>query len=456
MDIEKTLANQRIFFNSQKTLSYEFRCDNLHKLRQVIKKNENEIIEALKTDFNKPSFETYTTEIMMVYEEIDAMIRHLKKYMKPTYHSTGITNFPSIGTILKQPYGVVLIMSPWNYPFMLTLSPLVGAIAAGDCAVIKPSNYSNATSNLIAKMLQSIFPEEYITTVLGGRESNQALLEQRFDFIFFTGGYTVGKLVMEKASRYCTPLILELGGKSPCIIDATADLKLAAKRAVWGKFINAGQTCVAPDYFLVDRSIAEEFKKEVVKTIQQFYYTDGYLNKDFPHIIKDSHVERLRGLINPQQVLFGGKIDMEQRLIEPTVLWDVKETDLIMQEEIFGPLLPIVLMDSLQASLAFINQREKPLAFYIFSTSKANIAHALKSTSSGGGCVNNVVMHVACHKLPFGGVGASGMGNYHGKQSFLAFSHQRSILKQANWLDVPIKYPPYLPSKEKIIRKFIK
>jgi len=355
--------------------------------------------------------------------------------------------------IYSEPYGVVLIISPWNYPFQLAIAPLVGALTAGNCAVLKPSNHSPKTSEVIAEMLGKAFPEEYIAVVLGGREANKDLLAQKFDYIFFTGGPAVGRFVMEAAAKHLTPVTLELGGKSPCIVDATAKIDLAAKRIVWGKFINAGQTCVAPDYVFVQKGVKEKLLASMAKYISKFF-SKTYEQK-FPKIVNEKHFQRLLGLMESGDIYCGGKSDPKINRIEPTILDNVSWESPIMQEEIFGPLLPVLEFEDLEDVVKQVNARPKPLALYLFTTSKANEKHILTSISHGGGCINDTVVHLATPYLPFGGVGESGMGSYHGKASFDTFSHKKSIMKKSNLIDIPLRYPPY-PESTKLLKKFMK
>lgn len=437
-----TLQPMQEFFMSGKTLDFDFRIEKLKKLKEEIKRREQDITNALKKDFNKPEFETYTTEIMLCYQEIDYMIKHIKKELKTRRVRTSLMNFKSYGEIRKQPYGVTLIMSPWNYPFQLTIVPFIGAIATGNVVVVKPSDYSRNTSILIKELLDSVFEEEYVQTVLGGREENQQLLDLPFDFIFFTGSPTVGKYVMEKAAAHLTPVVLELGGKSPTIVLEDAKLDIAAKRIVWGKFMNGGQTCVAPDYIYVHETIVEDFIKMVKKYIKQFYYLDDMLTEEFPMIINQKHYERLMKLLPKEKIIFGGK-GVREKTIEPTILFPVNWGDAVMQEEIFGPILPIITYSTIQEVVQTINQHPRPLAFYLFGEDKNKMEEVLKNTSSGGVGINEVVMHVAEKNLPFGGVGNSGMGRYHGKESIQTFTYQRSVLVKATWFDLKEKYPPY-------------
>ena len=456
MDNKKILIQkQREFFNTNNTKDLTFRTEQLCKLRKAIKEYEEEILDALATDLNKSRFEAYMTEIGMVLEEIRFVLKHFKSWAKPKKVKTPLTQFPAKSRIYSEPYGVVLIMSPWNYPFQLTISPLVGAIAAGNCAILKPSNYSPKTSEVIAKIIEKTFPPEYISVVLGGREANQDLLEQKFDYIFFTGGTNVGRIVMEAASKHLTPISLELGGKSPCIVDESANIDLAAKRIVWGKFINAGQTCVAPDYLLVHKKIKDKLLEAIKKYINKFFSNALKEDYQFPKIITERHFKRLLGLMDSGNVFYGGKSDSKTNRIEPTIIDDVNWDSPIMQEEIFGPILPVIEFTDLNEVIKLINSRPKPLALYFFTTNKASENLILKSISYGGGCINDTIVHLATSHLPFGGVGESGMGNYHGKASFETFSHKKSVMKKSNRLDIPLRYPPFKDNL-KVLKKFMK
>ena len=443
-------------FNKQVTLDVGKRITWLKLMRDEIKSREQEIFAALKADFNKCKFETYATEVLMVLDELHHTIKHLKRWSKSKGVGVGLINFPARGKIIPQPYGVALVMAPWNYPFMLTLSPFIGAIAAGNCVLLKPSNYSPKTSDIINTIVTNVFPENVAQVVLGGREANTDLLEQTFDFIFFTGGTSVGKLVMEAAAKNLTPLALELGGKSPVIVDATANINITAKRLVWGKYVNAGQTCVAPDYCLVVNEVYEQLLERVLTYIKKFYYIEGKLTPDFPTMINEKHFAKVSALMDKERIEFGGKRDTKKRLIEPTVMTGVSQEDAVMKEEIFGPILPILRVKDVDEAIQFINARPRPLALYCFSKDKDVQKKVLTSTTSGGACINDTVMHLTTPNLPFGGVGASGMGSYHGYQSFRTFSHFKSTLIKSPSIDLPLKYPPYTETKLKIIKTMIK
>lgn len=448
MDIKEIVDFQREYFYSGKTLDVNVRLNNLRKLKSLMYKYRIMLNEAFITDYNKSEFDVLGTEFFITIEEIDFMIKHVKKLAKAKKVGTAIVNFPSKGYLLQEPYGVALIVAPWNYPLQLTICPLVGAIAAGNTVVLKPSNYCPTVSQVLYKMLGE-FDQGLISVVLGGRKENTELFDQRFDFIFFTGGDVVGRLLMAKAAANLTPVALELGGKSPAIIDEDADLNVAAKRLAWGKFLNAGQTCVAPDHFYVHKNVKDEFVKKLIEVVKQYYYHDGKLDGDFPFIINDKHVERITGLIQADKVVFGGKINGRQ--LEPTIMVDVKETDPVMQEEIFGPVLPILTFDNLNELLEMQKRKEKPLAFYYFSKNKAKAQRIMQLMPYGGGCINDSIMHLTNDKLPFGGVGRSGMGHYHGKESFYTFSHQKSVLVKGKQ-ELNVKYPPVTKSKLKMFK----
>ena len=383
------------------------------------------------------------------------MEKHLAGWMGDKRHLTPLAQFPARSFTVQEPYGVVLIMSPWNYPFLLTMEPLIGAIAAGNCAVVKPSAYSPATSAVVRDILAACFPPEFVSAVEGGREENQALLDQKFDYIFFTGGVTVGKEVMSKAAKHLTPVTLELGGKSPCIVDATAKLDLAAKRLVFGKLLNCGQTCVAPDYLLIDRRVKDRFLAHVRKWVA-VQYGDALDNRGYVRMVNEKHFHRVMGLIDPSKVVFGGRGDPDTLKIQPTVLDNVSPEDPVMQQEIFGPVLPVLTFDRVEEALAFVNARPRPLALYLFSRDRAVRELFLRRASFGGGCVNDTIIHLATSRMPFGGVGNSGMGGYHGKASFDTFSHRKSIVEKSTLVDLPVRYAPYTPAKDKLLRLFLK
>ncbi len=454
MEIEAIIQQQQTFFTGGKTLDVEYRLASLAKFRQQILLHEQEINEALKADLNKSPFESYMSEIGIVLDELRFVTKHLRKWARDQRVPTPLSQFKSTSFMHPEPYGVVLIMSPWNYPFMLTLDPLVGAIAAGNCVVLKPSAYSPATSAIITKLAEKSFDPGHVAVVQGGRKENQALLDQKFDYIFFTGGTTVGREVMTKAARHLTPMTLEMGGKSPCIVDATANIPVAAKRLAFGKFLNAGQTCVAPDYLFVHRDVREQLTEELRKNVQEFFGDDPLENPEYPKIINEKHYLRIQGLITGEKVVFGGEARHGQ--IAPTLLADVSPEAPVMQEEIFGPVLPMMEYTDLETVISFIRSRPKPLALYLFTNDHQTERKVLDQVSFGGGCVNDTIIHLATSHMPFGGVGESGMGGYHGKFSFDTFSHYKSIVKKATWIDLPMRYHPYTPGNFKLLKMFLK
>lgn len=455
-DIQKKLEKQKAFFASGKTKDVQFRIEMLKALRSAIKKYEKEISDALKLDLNKSAFEAYETEIGIVLEELNYTIKNVFKWAKPKRKKTPIVLFLSSSYVYTEPYGSVLIMSPWNYPFQLTVAPLIGSIAAGNCSMVKPSEYSFHTAEILEKIIKEIFDESYVDIVRGGREANTSLLDEKFDYIFFTGSPTVGRIAMESAAKHLTPVTLELGGKSPCIVDETADIPLSAKRITWGKFLNAGQTCVAPDYLFVHHSVKDELISEIKKYIGIFYGNAPVTNDDYPKIINQKHFERLLGLLEDEQIFTGGQSNKETNQIAPTIIDNVTWESPLMQEEIFGPLLPVLTFKNLPDALAAINDKPKPLALYLFTTSKKNEEKTLHTVSFGGGCINDTVVHLSSPHLSFGGVGESGMGQYHGKASFDTFSHEKSIVKKSNKIDVPLRYPPFRDKNFAQLKKIMK
>ncbi len=456
MKINDLVKKQKEYFNSLETLSYEFRKNALLSLRKAIISNQLEIEEALFKDLGKSKVESYMAEIGIVLKEISFMLKHLRKFMKQKRVRTSLTDFPAKTKIMPYPYGVVLIMSPWNYPVNLTLSPLVGVIASGNTCILKPSEYSENTSKLISKMIKSIFPEKYISVVTGDKNTSQTLLDQNFDYIFFTGSKNVGKIVMEKASKNLTPVSLELGGKSPCIIDESASLKVAARRIVLGKLLNSGQTCIAPDYIFIHHSIKEKFVEYFKEALIEQYGNNPLKNQNLCKIINQKHYNRLRELINDQNIIIGGEYDDKLLKIAPTVIDNVTYTNKIMEDEIFGPILPILVYNDIEDVIRYINNNPSPLALYLFTNQKKIEKKILNSCNFGGGCINDVIVHFANENLPFGGVGESGMGAYHGKASFDTFTHYRSMIKKSNKIDIIFRYAPYTKFKEKIIKWFLK
>ena len=456
MDIQALVLAQRAHFQTGATLPLSARRAALKALHQAIQERERDITAALAADLNKSPAESYMCEIGMTLSELRYAEKHLGRWMRDRHVPTPLSQFHAKSFTVCDPYGVVLIMSPWNYPFMLTMDPLIGAIAAGNCCVVKPSAYSPATSAVIQEILSQCFPTEYVAVVEGGRAENQALLEQKFDYIFFTGSVAVGKEVMTKAAAHLTPVTLELGGKSPCVVDRSAKLDLAAKRLVFGKLLNCGQTCVAPDYVLIDKAVKDAFIASLKKWMTAMYGSDPLDNQGYVHMINQKHFDRVMGLIDQDKVVYGGKGDPETRKIQPTIVDGVSPEDPVMQEEIFGPLLPILTYDTIQQAQDFINSRPHPLALYLFSEDKAVQERFLRRVPFGGGCINDTIIHLATSRMGFGGVGDSGMGSYHGKESFNTFSRRKSIVKKSTWLDLSLRYAPYSPKQEKMLRFFLK
>ena len=443
MDIAAVLEKQRKYYRSGATLPVKFRIQNLIKLYKCISKYKNEINEALKKDLGKCDFDGFVCETGLVLMEINYMIRHTPSYAKKHRVYTPIGQ--CIGSAYKKatPYGNVLIMSPWNYPFLLTMEPICDAISAGNTIVVKPSAYSPATSEIIKKIISECFPEEYIAVVTGGREENAELLNQKFDMIFFIGSKTVGKEILRRTADTLTPVVLELGGKSPCIVDSTAKIKLAAKRIVYGKFLNCGQTCVVPDYVICHESVKDRFIEEVIKQIKKQYGENAVENPEYGKIVNEKHFNRIYNLIDESKVIFGGQNDISSLKIAPTVMDNVTWDDAIMHEEIFGPIMPILTFDSYEDLYSLFADMPKPLGFYIFSEDKKRVKETIERCSFGGGCVNDTIMQIAINSFGFGGVGESGMGSYHGQAGFNAFSHEKSIHKKVTWFDFPVRYGPH-------------
>ena len=454
MSIEDIVRNQREYYLTGATRPLDFRLDALKKLQQAVREYESKISDALLRDLNKQPFESYMAEIGMVLDEVRFHLRHLPRWSRDKRVPTPLAQFHAVSFLSPEPYGVALIMSPWNYPILLCLDPLIGAISAGNCAVVKPSAYTPATSAVIAEMLQATFPAEYITVVQGGREENTALLEQKFDYIFFTGSISVGKVVMQAAAKNLTPVTLELGGKSPAIVDASADLKLAARRIAFGKLLNGGQTCVAPDYVLVEESARDRLIQYFREVLAESFPNGDY--SDHVRIVNEKHYEEKKALLHGQKIAFGGEFDDERHTLEPTALIDVDPDSPVMQEEIFGPILPVLTWKNLDEAIDFVRSRPKPLALYLFTGQKEVERRVLDTCSLGGGCINDTVIHLASSHLSFGGVGLSGMGSYHGKKSFDTFTHYRSIVRKSTWVDLPFRYFPYTEKKAGVIRWFLK
>lgn len=449
--IKNVVNQQRKFFQTGATLPVKFRIEALKKLKANILANEKEIAAAIKADLGKSETEAFMCEIGLVITEISYMLKHVRKFAKDKTVSTPLSNLPAHSFVKSSPYGNVLIMSPWNYPFLLTLDPLVDAISAGNTVVVKPSAYSPATSAAIEKVLQETFAPEYVAVVTGGRAENACLLEQKFDYIFFTGSQAVGKEVLRHAAEYLTPCTLELGGKSPCIIDSSAKIKLAATRLVWGKYLNCGQTCVAPDYVLCHSSVKDQFIKAMAAEIKAQFGQDPLANKDYGKIINQKHFERVRGLINKDKVAVGGRVNAETQQIEPTVMDNVTWEDAVMGEEIFGPVLPVLTFDSYDQIYQTLNDKAKPLAFYLFTENRKLMKEFTSRFNFGGGCINDCIIHLATNNLGFGGCGESGMGAYHGKVGFDTFSTKKSIVNRKTFMDVPLRKQPYSGLKRKLL-----
>ena len=450
----KIVTEQRQFFNTNKTKDLSFRIEQLKLLKQAILDNESALTKALKADLNKPELEAYVTEIGICLEEIKYTLKHLKSWAKPQKVSTPLPYLPASSQVYAEPLGIVLIIGAWNYPLQLVISPLIGAIAAGNCAILKPSEIAINTSNLLAEIITKYFNSSFISVVEGGKEITQQLLEEKFDHIFFTGSTQVGKSIMSAAAKQLTPVTLELGGKTPCIVDADTHLEHTARRIVWGKFLNAGQTCVAPDYLLVDKTIKQTLLKQIKQTLQEFYGTNPETSPDYARIINQHHFQRLANLLKTANIIIGGETNSTERYIAPTVVDVITPEDALMQEEIFGPILPVLEYDTIEEAIAFVNAKPKPLALYFFSNNKQHQQQILQETSSGGACLNDTIVHMAFPGLPFGGVGASGIGKYHGKASFETFSHQKSVLKKSFWFDIKLRYAPY-QGKLKFLKRLI-
>lgn len=456
MDIKELISEQRIFFQSGKTLSVDFRIEELKKLYQSVQDFEKEVLDALQADLGKSATESYMCEVGMALSEIRYMIKHVKKWSKGEKVRTPIAQFAAKSYRKPSPYGNALIMSPWNYPFLLTIDPIANAIAAGNTAIVKPSAYAPQTSAVLEKLLSKTFPKEYIAVVTGGRKENAALLDEKFDIVFFTGSQAVGKEVLRKCAEHLTPAVLELGGKSPCIVDETAKIPLAAKRIVFGKFLNCGQTCVAPDYLLCHSAVKEKLIEEIKKQIKLQFGEKPIENPHYGKIVNDKHFQRLVGLMEDKKVVYGGGVYELNQKIEPTVMDGVTWEDAVMQEEIFGPILPILTFETFEEIFALLQDKQKPLALYLFTEDKRRAREVVEKCAFGGGCINDTIIHLATSEMGFGGVGESGMGAYHGKTGFDAFSHYKSIVEKGTKIDLPMRYQPYKQSKEKLIRKFLK
>ncbi len=454
--IDAILEKQRNYFASGATLPVSFRIAMLKKLRDAVKVNEEKICHALEQDLGKSRFEGFMCEVGLALSEISYMIRHVKRFAKGEKVHTPLAQFASKSYKKPSPYGNVLIMSPWNYPFLLTIDPLANAIAAGNTSIVKPSAYSPATTEVIRQILTSCFTEEFVAVVTGGRAENACLLTKKFDFVFFTGSQNVGREVLRHTAEYLTPAVLELGGKSPCIVDSSAKLKLAARRIVFGKYLNCGQTCVAPDYILCEESVKKQLIEEICREIHRQFGENPLANKNYGHIINDKHFERVCGLIEADKVVCGGENNRDTLQIAPTVLDGVTWEDAVMQEEIFGPVLPILTFSDFNDIFKLLKDKQKPLALYLFSENKKHMDAVTERCAFGGGCINDTIIHLATSEMGFGGVGESGMGTYHGKEGFRAFSHYKSIVDKKTWMDLPMRYQPYKGMYEKLLHLFLR
>lgn len=455
-EIRQILEKQHRLFQEGATLPVSFRLSQLLRLKDGIRRYEEKLDQALEADLGKSRMESYMCEIGLTLSELTWMQKHLRSLVREKRVATPLAQFAARSFRSPSPYGTVLIMSPWNYPVLLTLGPLIDAIAAGNTVVIKPSAYAEHTSAVLKEMLKECFPSEYVAVVTGGRAENKALLEQRFDKIFFTGGKTVGREVLRHAAEYLTPVTLELGGKSPCIVDKSAKIPLAAKRIVFGKYLNCGQTCVAPDYILCDRTVYAELILALQKEITAQFGEDPLKNPDYGKIINQKHYDRIMGLIDPDKVVCGGCGDGQSLRIAPTIMKNVTFSDTVMGEEIFGPVLPILTYDTLEEAINIVEEHPHPLALYLFSEDEGAQKKVLELCHFGGGCINDTIIHLATSAMPFGGVGESGMGGYHGKTGFETFSHFRSIVDKKTWMDLPIRYQRYSRMKERLLRVFLR
>lgn len=453
MDFQNILSDQRNLFNSQKTKNLKFRKMYLEKLKEVLLKNEELLYDSIYKDFGKSKFDTFTTEISFVLKDINYFLKNLNSLAKPKKVRTNLANQLGSSKIYPEPLGCTLVIGAWNYPYQLSLSPVVAALAAGNTCILKPSEIAENTMKAMAKIINENFPKEYFYVAEGGIEETTEILKLKFDKIFFTGSPKVGQIIYEAAAKHLTPVTLELGGKSPAIVTSSANFEVAAKRIVWGKFLNAGQTCVAPDYILVDEKVKDSFLDSLQSYIQKFNYHSE--SENYTQIINQRNFDRLVNLIDQEKVYFGGKTDAAKRYIEPTIMHDVTWNDKVMQEEIFGPILPVLTFKNFNEALLQIAAYEKPLSAYLFSDNSEEKEEFTTKISFGGGCINDVVMHLSNDYLPFGGVGNSGIGNYHGKYGFDAFSHQKAVLDRATWGEPDLKYPPYNDKKLNWIKKLL-
>lgn len=455
-EIRQIVENQRTYFYTGATLPLSHRIEALKKIQSYILTHDAEIGKAIRKDLGKSDFESYMCETGLVLSEITYMLKHIRSFAKEKNVLTPLAQFHSRSFKKPSPYGVALIMSPWNYPFLLTIDPLIDALAAGNTVVLKPSAYSPYTSAVIQSMIEECFDTRYVAVITGGRAENTCLLNEHFDYIFFTGSQTVGKEVMRHAAAHLTPVTLELGGKSPCIVEESANIKLAARRIVFGKYLNCGQTCVAPDYIYCDRKIKDQLLAEIKRQIKRQFRSEPLTNKNYGKIINEKHFDRITKLIDSSKVVFGGKCDRTTLKIEPTVMDHVTFDDAVMQEEIFGPILPILTYDSLDQAIHKINSMPHPLALYVFTSDKTAARKVTARCGFGGGCINDTIIHLATSEMGFGGFGESGMGSYHGKDGFRTFSHYKSIVDKKTWLDLPMRYQPYRKINEKLIHLFLK
>lgn len=453
---QQLLSAQRAYFQTGATLPYGKRRAALDSLYRGILRHKARLLDALAADLGKSETEAYMCEVGLALSDISYCRRHLRRWMRPQRRSTPLANFPARSRVVNAPYGVALVIAPWNYPLLLALSPLVGALAAGNCCIIKPSELSPATAEAVTELIRETFPPELVTVANGAAEQCQALLSLNFDYIFYTGGAAVGRIVMEKSAKHLTPVTLELGGKSPAVVTQSANLRLAARRILFGKFLNAGQTCVAPDYILCEKSVHQPLVQLLLEELEQLYGRNPIESPDYGRIVNRRHFDRLCGLIDPDKTIAGGTFLPDQLRIAPTIMDHVGPTDPIMQDEIFGPILPILTVNSAEEAFHFIQVRPHPLALYLFTENDSEKERFMTGLQFGGGCINDTISHLAAHNLPFGGVGASGMGAYHGKDSFLTFSHPKSIVERRTWLDIPLRYPPYIGWKKEMIEKYLR
>ncbi len=454
MTSAELLERQREFFRSGRTLELSYRKDALHRLYKAVSERSTLLTDALTADLGKSETEGFLCEAGLTLTEIRCQLRHLRRWAAPKRKPTSLVNSFAASYILREPLGSVLVMAPWNYPVLLSLEPLVGAVAAGNTVILKPSAYAPHSSRVLADLVSSVFPPEYVAVVEGGRQANSDLLDLPFDHIFFTGSVAVGRVVMERAAKNLTPVTLELGGKSPVIVEKTADISMAAKRIVFGKLLNAGQTCIAPDYILAERPIHDALLEELKK--QFAIQCPEPMGNAFTHIVNEKHFDRVLGLIDPEKCVFGGGADRNTLHIEPTILDGVAASDAVMQQEIFGPILPILTVDSMAEAEEFIRARPKPLALYVFTNDRAAADRFTRHVSSGGACVNDTISHILASNLPFGGVGNSGMGQYHGEYSFRTFSHEKAVVRKILHPDMPMRYTPYKKEYDGLVRRMLR